>query len=162
MMSIAGRRLAVLTAVLMASGCATYLDQAADARAGGPQQRVMQAEHRLQLAEDERYGLEVSLVDEQAYLADRQRALAAAENNLQRQRSRLAAARDSARISPEQESALGGRLSLATARFEDTMLELQSSQLAGNQSQVRAKENELAAMRREIQQINQEIDILMR
>ncbi|MEO1091052.1 MAG: hypothetical protein AAFX81_10490 [Pseudomonadota bacterium] len=153
-----------LAAALIGSlaGCQTYLEQKADASAGGPQRRVDDANQRLALAQDETYSLQTTLEDDQAYLGHLQANLDDAQRNLNAQRARLASARNQNRITAAEERAAEQRLASATADVESAVLEIQSKEALGNAGAADAKRRELTQLQQKIEAINEEIALMTR
>lgn len=154
-------RTAVLaTALLAAAGCATYQQQKADAVAGGPERRLLEAKQRQQAAQDAQLGLQ----SDQEALAEEQtmqeQQLARLEDQLKTQDRQIAKARARNALTRAEEKALRKKIADIDRDLRDTEFRMMAAQATGDKASERQLQQQLHQLQTQADALGREIDLL--
>lgn len=151
-----------LALALGTAGCSTYMEQRADLAAGGPQQRVAQAQNQYNAALATNQNLEDQRLSMERDIERNEKRINAAQDELKKTNADLAAARAQKKVSEQQYSKLKSESDALNRDL--AKLDLQVQQDRGNNAasaEIAAKEARIKELERRKAELDRTIKLAL-
>ncbi|MFD2265042.1 hypothetical protein ACFSM5_19210 [Lacibacterium aquatile] len=154
------RSLIVLLPALAVAGCSTYMNQRADLAAGGPQQRVAQAQSNYNAAVATNQNLEDQRLQIERDIERNEKRISAAQADLKQTNAQLADARAKKKVSEQQYARLKSESDKLNGDLATLDLQVQNDRASGS-PELAAKEARLKELERRKAELDKAIKLAL-